>query len=681
MFLEFCTSGNQFAYLGVVFTMTTPIDYAAETSLPGETTYRSIVEHAIEGIFQTNPEGHYLLANPALAHIYGYASVSELRNGVKEIGRQLYVDPSRREEFIRLMNEKDAVWGFESPIYRKNGSIIWISENVRVIRGETGEVLYYEGTVEDISDRKRAEEELRRAKTAAEEASRSKSQFLANMSHELRTPLNAIIGYSELLREEAEEMGEESFCGDLRKIEKAGKHLLELINGVLDIAKIEAGKMELHVEEFSIEEMLREVANTISPVIQKKGNQLVVEVASDAGKMRTDLTKVRQSLFNLLGNAGKFTENGRVTLAASRKNLGGQEWIEIQVTDTGIGMTHEQAAKIFEAFTQADASTTRKYGGTGLGLTITREFCRLIGGEATVSSKLGQGSTFTITLPAEFTPSSDGQKSIELPEVLQREAVSTAVDQNQPLVLLIDDDLTIHDLVKRFLHKEGFRTLCAQNGVDGIELARTSSPAVIVLDVMMPTMDGWSVLSRLKGDPELSQIPVVMLTMVNDKAMGYTLGVDDYMLKPIERLDFVGVLKRFCDQANPGTVLVVEDDEPSRELVRDMLEKDKYTVIEARNGLEGLERLATTVPELILLDLMMPEMDGFEFAEEVRSNPAYADIPIVVMTAKDITPEDRSRLDGNVTRVLQKGAYSRDDLLKEIRSRIIKIGARAELVS
>ncbi len=663
----------------IVFVMTHT--HPSETTIPGESTYRSIVEHAIEGIFQTAPDGHYLLANPALAGIYGYASVEELRSGVKEIGRQLYVDPARRDEFIRLMNEKDAVWGFESPIYRKNGNIIWISENVRVIRGENGEVLYYEGTVEDISERKRAEEELRRAKTAAEEASRSKSQFLANMSHELRTPLNAIIGYSELLREEAEEMGEESFSGDLRKIEKAGKHLLELINGVLDIAKIEAGKMELHVENFDIADMLREVANTISPVIQKKGNQLIVDAPPTLGTMRTDLTKVRQSLFNLLGNAGKFTENGRVTLGASRKNLGDQEWIEFQVSDTGIGMTPEQAAKIFEPFTQADASTTRKYGGTGLGLTITREFCRLIGGEAKVTSKLGTGSTFIITLPAEFIPSASEENNGALTDFLQRVEPQTEEDLDQPLVLLIDDDLTIHDLVKRFLHKEGFRTLCSQNGVDGIELARTCNPSVIVLDVMMPTMDGWSVLSRLKGDPELSQIPVVMLTMVNDKAMGYTLGVDDYMLKPIERMDFVGVLKRFCDQSKPGTVLVVEDDQPSRELVRDMLERDKYTVVEARNGLEGLERLATIVPELILLDLMMPEMDGFEFAAEVRNNPLTSHIPIVVMTAKDITPEDRARLEGNVTRVLQKGAYSRDDLLSEIRSRIVKIGARAELVS
>ena len=653
--------------------MTSSENTTLAASGPADAIYRSIVEHAIEGIFQTTPDGHYLLANPALATIYGYASVAELTSGVREIARQLYVDPARREEFIQIMHEKGAVWGFESPIYRKNGSIIWISENVRVIRDANGAVLYYEGTVQDISDRKHAEEQLRRAKTAAEEASRSKSQFLANMSHELRTPLNAIIGYSELLHEEAEEMGEKAFCQDLKKIEKAGKHLLDLINGVLDIAKIEAGKMEVHTEEFDVADMLQDVGSTIAPVIEKKGNRLVIEIAPEVGKMHTDLTKLRQSLFNLLGNAGKFTENGVVTLSARRQCEMDRDWIIITVRDTGIGMNNEQSSRIFEAFTQADSSTTRKFGGTGLGLTITREFCRLVGGEATVTSLLGKGSTFMIKLPARFEVP---VQSTEIGAGVLRQLLHGAAapeDESQPLVLLIDDDLTIHDLVKRFLHKEGFRTVGAQNGSDGLEMAMRLRPSVIVLDVMMPTMDGWSVLSRLKGDPYLANIPVVMLTMVDDKAMGYTLGVDDYMLKPIERVDFVGVLRRFCDQSNPGSVLVVEDDDASRELVRNLLEKDHYSVVEARNGLEGLERLADMVPTLILLDLMMPHMDGFEFAATVRKIPRLEKVPIVVMTAKDITSDDRARLEGHVSRVLQKGLYGKDELLAEIRTRIARV--------
>jgi PAS domain S-box-containing protein len=511
---------------------------------PAEISYRSIVEHAIEGIFQTTPDGHYLLANPSLARIYGYNSVDELVHSVREIASQLYVDPERRNDFVRLMNERDAVWDFESPIYRKDGSVIWISENVRVIRGASGQVLYYEGTVEDVTERKRAEEELRRAKTAAEEASRSKSQFLANMSHELRTPLNAIIGYSELLREEAEDIGQESFVQDLSKIESAGKHLLDLINGVLDIAKIEAGKMELHAETFDVATMMREVAATIAPVVEKKGNIFELGIPDGLGDMRTDLTKVRQSLFNLLGNAGKFTENGRIRLEAERI----ETWIHFRVIDTGIGMTEEVAARVFGAFTQADPSTTRKYGGTGLGLAITREFARLLGGEAMVESKVGQGSSFTLRLPVELPAQAQPEPAPQLDSPSQIQESAPEADHNLPLVLLIDDDLTMHDLVHKFLTREGFRTKGALSGAEGLDLARQLRPSVIVLDVMMPTMDGWSVLTRLKEDPDVADIPVVMLTMVNNKELGFSLGVDDYMLKPLERAGFISALRKVCAQ-------------------------------------------------------------------------------------------------------------------------------------
>lgn len=640
------------------------------TDGPSEATYKSIVEHAIEGIFQTTPDGRYLLANPALALIYGYTSVDELKGNVQEIARQLYVDPERRTEFIRLMNEKDSVWAFESPIYRKDGTIIWISENVRVIRDSAGQVLYYEGTVEDITDRKRAEEELRRAKTAAEEASRSKSQFLANMSHELRTPLNAIIGYSELLKEEAEDLGQDSFVGDLVKIEKAGKHLLELINGVLDIAKIEAGKMEVHAETFDVASMLKDVASTITPVVEKNGNVFEIQADESLGVMHTDVTKVRQSLFNLLGNAGKFTNNGTVSLIAERVAEADSDWILFKVRDTGVGMTPEQLAKVFEAFTQADASTTRKFGGTGLGLAITREFSRMIGGETIVESELGVGSTFTLRLPVTLPTAA----TEVIPEPLSGEfqIEHFGPEEDRPLVLLIDDDLTVHDLVRRFLQKEGFRVVCAPSGAEGLELARKLRPGIIVLDVMMPTMDGWSVLTRLKGDPEVSDIPVVMLTMVDNKEMGFSLGVDDYMLKPIERSGFVSVLRKYCSPQQASTVLVVEDDVTTRELLRASLEKEHFTVIEACNGTEGLQRLAECRPAIILLDLMMPEMDGFQFTHEVRADSQFRDIPILVMTAKDIEADDRARLDGQVSRILQKGACGRDELLAEISSRIAR---------
>ncbi len=644
-----------------------------------EATYRSIVEHAIEGIFQTTPDGQYLLANPALAQIYGYGSVEELMNGVKEIARQLYVDPNRRTEFVRAMNKNDAVWGFESPIYRKDGSVIWISENVRVIRDEDGGVRYYEGTVEDITARKRAEEELRRAKEAAEEASRSKSQFLANMSHELRTPLNAIIGYSELMREEAEDMELQSFIRDLAKIESAGKHLLGLINGVLDIAKIEAGKMDLHAETFDVAHMIEDVAATVTPVVEKNGNRFEITASANLGSIHTDLTKVRQGLFNLLGNAGKFTKNGTVRLDAERVTEDDGDWIVFRVRDTGVGMTPAQVAKVFEAFTQADASTTRKFGGTGLGLAITREFSRMIGGDTAVESELGRGSLFTLRVPAQLPSSKSDQSDIDDTDDTEGHVAEPV--PGQPQVLLIDDDPTVHDLVRRFLQKEGFSVIAAQTGAEGLELAHRLRPSIIVLDVMMPTMDGWSVLTRLKGDRELAEIPVVMLTMVNNREMGFSLGVDDYMLKPIDRGDFVSTLRKYCTRNMSATILVVEDDHVTREMLRSSLEREKFTVVEAGHGKEALERLATIRPALILLDLMMPEMDGFQFTREVRNHHEWRDIPIVVMTAKDITAEDRGRLDGKVSSILQKGASGREELLAEISQRIARAARPLEVAA
>ncbi|MEP6668009.1 MAG: response regulator [Chthoniobacter sp.] len=645
-----------------------------------DATYRSIVEHAIEGIFQTTPDGQYLLANPALAHIYGYESTDELKGNVQEIARQLYVDVGRRPEFIRLMNENDSVWGFESQIYRKDGTVIWISENVRVIRGEDGTVLYYEGTVEDITARKRAEAELRRAKESAEEASRSKSQFLANMSHELRTPLNAIIGYSELMREEAEDLELKSFIRDLSKIESAGKHLLALINGVLDIAKIEAGKMDLHAETFEVAKMIEEVSATVAPVVEKNSNYFEIVASPNLGTMHTDVTKVRQSLFNLLGNAGKFTREGKVRLEAERVTDGGRDWLVFHVRDTGVGMTPEQTQKVFEAFTQADASTTRKFGGTGLGLAITREFSRLIGGDVAVKSALGQGSVFTLRVPAVL-PSSSTEETAAPSDALNAPPDTIDVVAGQPQVLLIDDDPTVHDLVRRFLQKEGIAVIGAQNGPEGLELARKLRPAMIVLDVMMPTMDGWSVLTRLKGDPELSDIPVVMLTMVNNREMGFSLGVDDYMLKPIDRSDFVATLRKYCNRQDKPTVLVVEDDEVTREMLRASLEKEEFVVVEATNGVEALKKLATIRPALILLDLMMPEMDGFQFTKEVRAHAEWHDIPILVMTAKDIAAEDRALLDGQVSRILQKGACAREELLSEISHRVARCARPLETVA
>ena len=392
-----------------------------------------------------------------------------------------------------------------------------------------------------------------------EVASRHKSEFLANMSHELRTPLNAIIGYSEMLQEEAQDQHAEAFVPDLQRINAAGKHLLELINAVLDLSKIEAGKMELYLESFEVAPLVRDVAAVLEPLAQKNGNRLQVECAPDVGAMRADLTKLRQALFNLLSNACKFTEQGVVTVSVTRDaaTAEGGDAIGFAVQDTGIGMTPEQMGRLFQEFGQADATTTRRYGGTGLGLALSRRLCRMMGGDISVASEPGRGSTFTIRLPAEVRePTRE-----TTPAATAREPLATGSSR----VLVIDDDAAVRDLMTRFLGKEGFSVATASGGEEGLRLARELQPDVITLDVLMPGMDGWSVLAALKADPALVDVPVVMLTMLDDRNLGYALGAADYLTKPIDRERLVAVLGR---HRRDLPVLVVDDDPDFRELAR-----------------------------------------------------------------------------------------------------------------
>jgi CheY-like chemotaxis protein len=475
------------------------------------------------------------------------------------------------------------------------------------------------------------------------------------MSHELRTPLNAIIGYSEMLQEEARDQNADGFVPDLQRIHAAGKHLLELINAVLDLSKIEAGKMELYLEAFEVGPLVRDVAAVLEPLAQKNANRLEIRCAPDVGAMRADLTKLRQALFNLLSNACKFTERGVVSVTVVREPAADGDTLVFAVSDTGIGMTPTQMARLFEEFGQADASTTRRYGGTGLGLALSRRLCRMMGGDITVASEAGRGSTFTIRLPADV-------------KELARETTAPTARETTPAgasaVLVVDDDAAVRDLMARFLGKEGFRVVTAGGGEEGLRLARELQPDVITLDVLMPGMDGWSVLAALKADPTLADIPVVMLTMLDDRNLGYALGAADYLTKPIDRERLVAVLGR---HRRDLPVLVVDDDADFRELARRTLEREGYTVIEAENGRVGLARLHETKPGVVLLDLMMPEMDGFDFVAAARAEAAWRSVPIVVITAKDLSPEDHERLNGYVARVFQKGALSRETLLGEVR--------------
>ena len=515
--------------------------------------------------------------------------------------------------------------------------------------------------------------ELRDARDLAEQANRSKSVFLASMSHELRTPLTAIIGYSEILEDDAREMGLNDFLPDLNKIKSAGKHLLGLINSILDLSKVEAGKMELFLESFDVPNLVSDVASTVAPLVERKSNHLEVRCPPEVGVVEADLTKTRQILFNLLSNAAKFTERGKVSLEVESSVEFGAEWVVFRVRDSGIGMTEDQMQRLFKPFSQADASTARNYGGTGLGLALCKRFCELMGGWIDAESELGKGSVFTVWLPRRVEkaqqPTDSGRIDTgEWQRVTRRRAgrISGSFEV-QRKALVIDDDVTIHELLQDLLQSQGFSVTTAATGEQGLALAREQKPDLITLDVKMPAMDGWEVLSAIQDDPELARIPVIMISVSDEREKGIAMGAE-YLSKPIDRGKLAALLAKHRGDGENPLGLILEDDERQREMLRKVLEEQGWRVEEAENGVAGLRKVGEQQPALILLDLIMPQMDGFTFLGHLRKNTNWREIPVVVLTAMDLGPEERSRLNGGVERVLQKSAYSLPELKEEIQS-------------
>ncbi len=566
----------------------------------------------------------------------------------------------RSDAWVRERLERHQGPGATHVQHRSDGRWIRVSERKTASGGVVA-------TYTDITELKQHEAELadlvgklQIARDAANEANRTKSSFLANMSHELRTPLNSIIGVTEMLQEDARDLKREDQIEPLDRVARAARHLLALINDILDLSKIEAGRMELHLESFPVAPVIHDVVNTIETLAARNANRIVVDCGPEVGMMHSDQMRIRQTVLNLVSNATKFTKDGTITISVRRQQEAGGEWITIAVADSGIGMTPEQMGKLFQEFSQADSSTTRQYGGTGLGLAISKRFCQMMGGDIVVESTPGRGSTFTVRLPT----------NIGHPERLVAQDGAAPTPSVAPLILVVDDDPTVREVIGRFLERAGYSVVTANGGKEGLRLAQELRPAAMTLDVMMPDIDGWTVLAAMKGDPRLADIPIVLMTILDERSRGYSLGASDYLVKPVDRDKLIGVLRSICGSVG-GKVLLIDDDDTMRRGIRLTLEPAGWEVTEAENGQIGLAHLAEARPDVIILDLMMPEMDGFEFLEKIRHRPEWPDIPVVVVTSKDLTMEDRNRLNGGVERIIQK--TDRDETLREVCGALTKL--------
>ena len=651
--------------------------------------YETILRVAGEGVVITDSAGRIEEANRAAARMFGYSPEDLMDKPVtmllKNPGKMPDPEKALGSTVTFMSQGIDTIQGL-----RKDGSTFWLEMNLKPVPLKDRTVVTC--IFRDVSLRREAEERIRRAnedlearvkiRTAefeeanakldvalkqAEAASRAKDAFVANMSHELRQPLHIIIGFTEALKEDTADLGAASIEPDLNKILAAAKHLLELINDILDMAKISSGKMELAVAPFDIGAMIADVKALVGPLAEKNGNRFVVEAPSGVGPMIADERRVRQILINLLSNAFKFTQNGSVTLGIRALADDGRDWVEFSVKDTGKGMSREQVQRLFQRFYQVDSSTTREQGGTGLGLSITLNFSELMGGKPIrVESEPGRGSEFIVTLPLHVGAAPAPIAASSLP------ALPLAAPARGRTVLVVDDDPMVRELMERFLAKEGFRVVQATSGDEGLRLARDILPCVVTLDVMMPGSDGWTVLGELKGDPRTAEIPVVMLTIVDDRQRGFALGAADYLTKPIDWQRLGAILRKYLAPGLADTVLVVDDSAENRCIVRKYLDREGWKIAEAADGEEALRAFAERRPALILLDLMMPVLDGFGFLDELAKRFPGHRVPLIVLTAKELTSADFVRLNGRVTRILEKGDLAHLEKLAELIGRVAR---------
>lgn len=534
----------------------------------------------------------------------------------------------------------------------------------------------------DVAEEHKAAQSALEEKLEAEAASYEKSQFLANMSHELRTPLNAIIGYSEMLYEEAEEKNDYSQTEDIGRIQTAGRHLLSLINDVLDLSRIELGKTELYLEDADLPGLIDEVVDTVNSLVVMNNNNLVVNCDKNLGGIHIDASKFRQTLINIIGNAAKFTRDGIITLTVNRETAPGTGvetgWIVVRVKDTGIGISKEHQKKLFRAFTQADESTTRAFGGTGLGLAISRNICRLMGGDITVNSQLDKGSEFCVRIPSNVTKAEininnkDADESEKILVSRKMRVEDKPVETNErrnktSKILVIDDDPTDIDLLKRALGSEGYQVECVTHGDDGLKQACKIMPDLIILDILISDVSGWSILAQLKKDPVVAHIPVVMNSVLDERSTAFALGASDYLFKPANHKTLSNTILRNLRRQEGINILVIDDDVDTRRLMRMVFENEGWSVIEEVDGDLGLIRVMENHPSAIVLDLNMPRMSGEEFLTLLDKKTEYRDIPVLALTGKNLTDCEREDLMKDVDMLVEKGPHSVEELLARLR--------------
>jgi len=619
-----------------------------------------------EALFVNNPvavvtadlTGSIVSWNPMAEMLFGHSQEEVIGKNLDEVVAN---HPEMIDEAVAYTKQVIEVGRVQSTTrrIRKDGSMVDVELlALPVIVG--GKMVGVIGIYHDISERVRVEEELRQSKEAAEAASQAKSTFLANMSHELRTPLNAIIGFTRLVKRRSGDALPQKQADNLDKVLESADHLLELINAVLDLSKIEAGRIDVQPTTFSIGSLVEACLETVQPLVKSPQLQLKMKIDPGLPRIFTDQEKVRQILINLLGNAIKFTKKGSVTVIAKRQ----KEDLKLAVADTGIGIPMEDLERIFEEFQQVDTSSTRKYSGTGLGLSISRHLAHVLNGDITVESTVGKGSTFTVVFPLRYVATDE---TGDAPEVADRDETDAA-EEHLPLILAIDDDLNTLYLLKENLSEAGYRVIGARSGKKGLKKARNHRPAAIILDILLPNESGWEILSQLKADPVTKDIPVIVLSIVDDIERGYRLGAYDYLVKPCDREKLMRVLEDLED-LNQQTIrlLAVDDDPKVIDLVRQLLEDELYQIVSANSGKNALKEISSSRPDVIVLDLIMPRMDGFALIENLQKDDELRLIPLLVLTAKDLSNEEQEWLRERSIAVIKKKDLTKEELLQAAR--------------